>query len=65
MLLELKGFFMSFKTWSKGVGTLKQIHDEGKAKAEPTVAKPADQPDRAPDKMPEKSPVQGPPLRKS
>ena len=51
---------MSFKTWSKGVGTLKQIHDEGKAKAKPAV-----QPDKAPDKGPEKSPVQEPPLRKS
>ena len=56
---------MSFKTWSKGVGTLKQIHDEGKTEAEPTVAKPAEQSDRAPDKRSEKSPVQEPPLRKS
>lgn len=52
---------MSFKTWSKGVGTLKPIRAERKTKAEPTVAKPAAQSDNALDKKSEKLPVQGPP----
>ena len=56
---------MSFKTWSKGVGTLKPVRAAEKAKAEPTVAKPAEQPDREPHNMPEKPPAQEPPLRKS
>jgi hypothetical protein len=61
LLLKLRGFHMSFKTWSAAQGAPGKDQADNKAETAPAVAEPAVQPD----KMPETLPVQGPPVRKS